>query len=425
MKVKNNNYIVLGGSHEQFDYIKYLKDNLKNLNIICCDKNPKAYCKFISDKFLSIDIKNKKKILNLSKNLNIIGISSHISEHAIETINYVSKKLNLPSTSKLSVKATKSKYFCKKFLNEKNHYVKLNKFKFNIIKKINKNSQVVIKPDESSGQKNLYKIEKNSKPEIIKKKFFLSKNTSKNRSVVIERFIVGEEINVVCLIVNKNIYKFIYSLRKRYTGRNGFGVVYRHEYNYLDHLKINNKIKSIINKIIIKLKLNNAIIYPQLILDEYNNLNLLEYGERIPGGKMRELFEYATGIDLLNAQFQISTKKKNLKIKKNIKKYKYISVDFVNGSPGPLKPGNVKKIKTTHFYKKHQIVDENVFLPNQNKCIKIKKIKSSADRFYYFLSASNSFFNFKENIKYLVKNIKVVDYENRSLKRKNFYKYIL
>ena len=45
---------------------------------------------------------------------------------------------------------------------------------------------------------------------------FLSKNSSKNKFVAIEKFIKGEEINVVCLIINKKIYKFTYSLRKRY-----------------------------------------------------------------------------------------------------------------------------------------------------------------------------------------------------------------
>ena len=64
--------------------------------------------------------------------------------------------------------------------------------------------------------------------------------------------------------------------------------------------------------------MSNAIIYPQFILDESNKLNLIEYGERIPGGK-QELFEYATGINLLDAQFQISVKFKNLKIKRKEK----------------------------------------------------------------------------------------------------------
>ena len=425
MNLKKKNYIVLGGSYEQYEYINYLKKNYKHLNIICCDINAKAYCKYISDQFFQIDIKNKKNILNLARKLKVVGISSHISEHGIGTIKYVSNKLNLPSSSEISVKATQSKFYCKKILNEKNNYIKLEKFKINKIKKINNNSPIVLKPDVGSGQRNLFKITKNSKSEIIKKKFFLSKNSSKNKFVAIEKFIKGEEINVVCLIINKKIYKFTYSLRKRYTKKEGFGVVYRHEYKSYDYLNLNNKIKNYINKIILKFKLSNAIIYPQFILDESNKLNLIEYGERIPGGKMRELFEYATGINLLDAQFQISIKFKNLKIKRKKKNYKFISIDFINGSPGPLKSGRVKLIKKFKLPKNNKIIEDNYFLPvkpNQNR---IKIIKSSSDRFYYFICASNSEYNFKENIKFLIDHLNIMDYKNNSLKKKNFYRYIL
>ena len=66
-----------------------------------------------SDKFISIDIKDKVKVLSIAKN-RVIGISSAITEHAQQTIYYVSKKLKFPNTSKESVNATDSKYYTKK-----------------------------------------------------------------------------------------------------------------------------------------------------------------------------------------------------------------------------------------------------------------------------------------------------------------------
>ena len=97
------------------------------------------HTEYISDQFLQIDIKNKKKILKLARKLKVIGISSHISEHGIGTIKYVSNK-PIFSSSEISVKATQSKFYCKKILNEKKNYIKLEKFKINKIKKINNNS---------------------------------------------------------------------------------------------------------------------------------------------------------------------------------------------------------------------------------------------------------------------------------------------
>ena len=154
-------------------------------------------------------------------------------------------------------------------------------------------------------------------------------------------------------------------------------------------------------------------------------LNLLEYGERIPGGKMRELFEYATGINLLHAQYKLSLNIKKIILKKNIKKYKYISVDFLNGYPGPLKSGIVNKMKFSNIKKDNIIIDNDYFLPKINSPIKIKKIKSSSDRFYFFISASNIKYNFKKNTINILNQINFFDKNNKSMKKKDFVKNII
>ena len=37
------NYMILGGSFEQYTYIKYLKTSYKNLNVICLDQNKDCF----------------------------------------------------------------------------------------------------------------------------------------------------------------------------------------------------------------------------------------------------------------------------------------------------------------------------------------------------------------------------------------------
>ena len=88
MNIKKN-YIVLGGSYEQLEYINFLKEKYK-LFIICLDKNKKCYASKKVDKFISIDIKDKVKVLSIAKKYRVIGISSAITEHAQQTIYYVS-----------------------------------------------------------------------------------------------------------------------------------------------------------------------------------------------------------------------------------------------------------------------------------------------------------------------------------------------
>ena len=49
---------------------------------------------------------------------------------------------------------------------------------------------------------------------------------------------------------------------------NGFGIVYRHEFIKKDKLKIKFKIQKYLLNMIKVLKLENAILFPQFILDK-------------------------------------------------------------------------------------------------------------------------------------------------------------
>ena len=74
-------------------------------------------------------------------------------------------------------------------------------------------------------------------------------------------------------------------------------------------------------------------------------LSLIEYGERVPGGKNNNIYHYATGINLYEINYLFSISKKTNLSKIKLEKYNYISVDFLSGEPGPLKSGKFLKIK--------------------------------------------------------------------------------
>jgi len=419
MNIKKN-YIVLGGSYEQLEYINFLKEKY-NLFIICLDKNKKCYASKKVDKFIAIDIKDKVKVLNIAKKYRVIGISSAITEHAQQTIYYVSKKLKFPHTSKESVNATDSKYYTKKKLSEHGEFYRLSTYNIKILRKILKKNKYVIKPDISSGQRGLGIISNKLSDHNIKKIFNKAKSFSSNHRVIIERYLEGQEINVVALINKGKIYNFTYSKRLKYTSVNGFGIVYRHEFIKKDKLKIKFKIQKYLLNMIKVFKLENAILFPQFILDKKNLLSLIEYGERVPGGKNNNIYHYATGINLyeINYLFSIS-KKTNLSKIKLEKKYNYISVDFLSGEPGPLKIGKFLKIKFIENFNKKNLLEHGIFnYLNDKKYHKISKLRTSVDRFYYFITGSKKRYNFKTNIIKIYKNSKFLDVENKSLKRVN------
>ena len=119
--------------------------------------------------------------------------------------------MKFPNTSKESVNATDSKYYTKKKLGEHGEFYRLRTYNIKILRKILKKNKYVIKPDISSGQRGLRIISNNLSDSSIKKIFNKAKNFSSNHSVIVERYLEGQEINVVALI-NKG--KFIILLIK-------------------------------------------------------------------------------------------------------------------------------------------------------------------------------------------------------------------
>lgn len=412
------NYMVLGGSYEQYVYICYLKNEYKNLNIICLDQNKHCFSSDKVDIFYPIDIKNKIRVLKIAKKYKISGLSSVITEHAQSTIQFVSKKMGFPLTSDESVRATNSKSYAKSKILEKNLFVKLKKNNTKLINKLLRENDLVIKPDISSGQRGLTKVSKYTNPKIIIKKINEAIKLSANKNVIIEKYLKGTEVNVVALILDKKIHKFIFSKRLKFNSSNGFGIVYRHEYSNNENLLLKEEIKKYLKKFIEIYKLNNAVLFPQFIFDKSNKLSLIEYGERVPGGKNMEMFFYSTGINLYDVNYRLSLNLNlNLRKFKKNNKYKFISIDFLNGKPGPLKNGKFKEIKFSKNSNLKNIIEHGVFDFKEDGYQEIKNLKTSIDRFYYFITGSNIRFNFKDNISKIFKNSSFLDIKKRSLKR--------
>ncbi len=428
MKLKKNTkgfYVVLGGSYEQLPLIKYLKKNYKKFTVLTFDKYKNSPASKISDRFVKIDIRDYKKILDYIRlnKLEIKGISSIITEHSIRTINYLSPKLKLPTTSSVSVKATESKFFARnlfkkicdgkiKFLRTSN-FLEVNKF----LKK-NNIEKFIIKPDISSGQRGLFYI--NKKEKDLKKIFNRSRKFSINKKIIVEEYLNGKEINSVAMIKNSKIVKYIISERNRYTNPGlGFGIVYNHT-NPLQTTKlIRNKIVKILKKICNKSKIKNGIIFPQFIIKE-NKIYLIEFSERVPGGLMNKVFEYVTGIDLNKYQIDCSLNKiKNIKNYIRFKKHKFVKIEFLNGPPGILKNGDVKNIKGINKILRYNNVKEaDLFYSGtaaDYKKLKINKLNFSKDRFFYILYGSNVLFDFKNLHERVLRNIKIVGKNNRSM----------
>jgi biotin carboxylase len=168
----NKKYLwMLGGGDMQLLTAKIAKKN--KYNLIVTDRDKKAPCKKIADKFFDVDIINFKKNYEIAKKFNsrICGIFTIASDCHL-TVNRIAKSLKLHHTpifvSKICKNKNKTRKFLKKFfIQPKSFFIKnYNQYKKKVLEI---NSDYVIKHLNFSGSKGFKEFPKNA---IISKHLF-------------------------------------------------------------------------------------------------------------------------------------------------------------------------------------------------------------------------------------------------------------
>ena len=111
-----DNYVVVGGSHLQADYIKKVKSEGFKVHVVDYDQNCLGAKN--ADVFHCISIDDKDKILSLAKKLKIAGIHSVATEQGNITANYVAEQLKLPCNGYRIALNTTDKSRMKEVLNK-------------------------------------------------------------------------------------------------------------------------------------------------------------------------------------------------------------------------------------------------------------------------------------------------------------------
>ena len=152
--------LFVGASFAQVPPIKYAKK--MGYYVISCDQKKNSPGFKYSDKSYVVSTTNKKKILEISKQLKINGIVTYVSDTASPAVSYVSKKLKLKGLPIKTVNTLIYKNLFRKFLKNNNfNYPEFKTFRSNeeinnFIDKIG--YPFFIKPIDSSGSKGVTKV---------------------------------------------------------------------------------------------------------------------------------------------------------------------------------------------------------------------------------------------------------------------------
>ncbi|MCA1055308.1 ATP-grasp domain-containing protein [Rossellomorea aquimaris] len=375
--------MIVGAGYEQFPIIKRAKD--RGMYVIAVDKNPDAYGFKYANEHHLISTVDHKRILDLATKKKVDAITSMITETPLRSIYEVGKELGLPSPSLSSVLASQSKYKMREYFKKNNiqnpKYIHATSINDGMTAAYEIGFPLVIKPTDKGGQVGLFKI--NSREQLSDEVIGQAIESSNKGEIIIEEFIEGDEINVVSLILNGQVVKTIASDRIKHKDKS-FGVVLRHLYpceNYNKHI---GEIKNICQKIADTLSIKNGIIFPQMIKGE-DGLSVIEVGERIPGGIMKEVFEFATGYNLIDLQLDISLgeeiKLPNYKV---FEEHPAITVKFLTADPGELDEGMLCSISGEENLSQMEVVKQFGFFQDPRNT-RIRPLRNGSDRFYYIV----------------------------------------
>jgi biotin carboxylase len=399
--------LILGGSKDQLPIIKLAKD-LGYITIVA-DMNFQAPGLKIADKSVLCSTRDFVKVYQIAKRENVVGITSLITESSLYSMYYASKKLALPHYSRESVMASMSKIEMRKLF----QLMGINDIPFADSRSVEEAKAfalkigypIIIKSSDTGGQVGLYKIENEQHMTQV---FEVAKSQSLDGHLILEKFAQGPEINLVFTVYEGQIMDLVISDRLK--DGDSFGIVKRHVYPSYCGQKIINDISKKCELLVHILKLDYAIVFPQMIIQQNGIPVFLELGVRVPGGMMNRLFECARGIDLTRYYLDVCLGKISpYEHYRTLPRYQTILVSFLNAKPGPLKLGRVHSLVGLEVLKGSPGIIEADYFLHQQGIPQVTPLKLGKDRFFYIISTGVTE---KEAHKNFKKGVEAVDFRD-------------
>lgn len=378
--------LIVGAGIEQVPAIQISKE--MGHSVIVCDMNLKAPGVRYADKAYGISTTDIDENIKIAETENIDGILTVSSETAVPTVARVADKLGLPSYSiDTAMKATNKELMRQVLLDNQVRVAP-----FNIARSLEELFNFtndtpgpwVLKPTDSSGQRGTFVIDTKEK---LENAFHSSLSYSKSRAVLVDKYIRGPEIHVAMQVIDGKI-NFL-ALSDRITlNEKYFGIAIRHIGPSVLSSETDHHIKEMCRKSVEAIGLKNGVATCELILDN-GEAFLMEVAIRTPGGYLREVAMYLSGIDVIKSTiWNAMGENRSVEEMRTEEVYQAISVKFISA----LNLDNsIKKIKSI------KNVDKVLRMSGIKECrfhfevpFKVPDLISSVGRFAGIIGVGNN-----------------------------------
>lgn len=264
-----------------------------------------AVCKEYCDKFFPISYKEKDKILEICRELEIDGITSFTLEPAVPIVIYIAQKLSLVGNSFHCLRFIEDKYSMRTRLKEWGVPVPA----FHLITNVTQLDSLecefplIVKPVDNAGSRGVTKVENRDELVIA---YHRAVAYSKKEEVLVEQYIEGREFSVE-YISHNGIHYYLATTDKVNTGAPYFVEIEGHEPADISD-DINNRIKEIIEKSLTALELFNSPSHSEIKLDDKGELYIVEINPRMGGGCIgSHMVKLSTGYDFIKGVLEVCT----------------------------------------------------------------------------------------------------------------------
>lgn len=288
--------MIIGAGHEQVPAIKMAAE--MGYRVLTTDRNPEAPGIAHAHCFELVSTGDKEGNLEAARKHAIAGVMTLGSETAVPVVAHIAQVLGLPGVSEeTAYKATNKNAMRAAFeafgvpapvsrpavtLEDVESFAEAHGF------------PLVLKPSDCSGQRGTTRVEEG---EGLEAALESALRFSTDGRAIVEKFCEGIEINVTAAVVAGEVH--FLSLSDRITAEPPhFGIAIEHVSPPQVNKEMAEAIREASMLAIKAIGLTDGIAYPQVIASP-KGPRVIEIAVRIPGGHMREVAWYRSGVDLI------------------------------------------------------------------------------------------------------------------------------
>lgn len=372
---------ILGGSVSQLPAIRYARAS--GVRVVVVDGDAQALGFGEADISEVVDFSDVDALVDLARRQAVDGIAAVCSDRAVPAAAAAAERLGLPGIGA----AVASKMTDKALMRTELARHGIAQPPFAVVRTLDEalhalgelGAPAVLKPVDSGGQRGVFRVEHAREltdllPQTL--------DCSRTGSAMLERFLEGDELNVIAVVRAGDVEILTLSDRLRPPGV-GFGVGWIHRFPSSlppDQLA---DTAAVAASAVQALGLRDGIAFPQVLVSE-GRAQVVEVAARIPAGQMADLVYHAIGVDLIEIALRQALGRPIGDEVVQVRKTRPVAIRFFTAEPGVLPTGRLVAVDGLDDVRDApDVLDADLYLrPGET----IRPVQVDADRRGYVIA---------------------------------------